>query len=83
MYAPLCEVWMNSYQKHTRDNSSNFQFAFSQNVSKLSYEVLAVNPRYVLFYICVGTDCVDLIWERVYLYIYMRPYMVDKMLKSN
>lgn len=48
MYAPLCEVWMNSYQKHTRDNSSNFQFAFSQNVSKLSYEVLAVNPRYIL-----------------------------------
>ena len=46
MYAPLREVWMNSYQKHTRDNSSNFQFAFSQNVSKLSYEVLAVNPRF-------------------------------------
>ena len=31
--------------KNTRDNSSNFQFAFSQNVSKLSYKVLAVNPR--------------------------------------
>ena len=38
---------MNSYKKHTCDNSSKFQFAFSQNVSKPSYKVLAVSPRYV------------------------------------
>ena len=39
-------VWsLNEFISKTRDNSSNFQFAFSQNVSKLSYEVLAVNPR--------------------------------------
>ena len=45
---------MNLYQKHTRDNLSNFQFAFSQNVSKLSNKVLAVNPRYILFFSFFG-----------------------------
>ena len=38
---------MNSYEKDACDNSSKFQFAFSQNVSKPSYKVLAVSPRYV------------------------------------
>ena len=32
---------MNSYEKDACDNSSKFQFAFSQNVSKPSYKVLA------------------------------------------
>ena len=26
---------------------------------------------YALFYICVGTDCVDFTWGMVYIYIYI------------